>query len=648
MFCERYHAVFTAGDKTTINLLLLGETGTGKSTWINGFANYVSFESLADAEEGGGEFPIRTTFLVIDPETYEDRVIATDKNVLPGDGAAGQSVTQESRLYSFTYDGSVTVNVIDTPGLFSTEDVLNDKHEKDKQHVENILHFIGRFDELHAICILLKPNQARITSGFAYCIREIFRHLHESATKNVIFVITNAKSTNFQPGNTLPTLRAFLTGNSLCSIKPGRNNVYCIENDTVQHIVEHINGLPHDDNARMIAEMSWEKSVETTTKILTYVQNLQPHKVAGTQCIYNTRRLIGILSKVLFDTVKCSMNNLEKLKAKKMKVMKRQLEIQTSPEQFVTEDIREIMYTEIQKIEIKELEHSNTVCKSPECSEVVGNERHFKQICCKNCKGFMTLWTCRAFGGISGAKCRECGCERAEHEWRATETWLEKEVLFDDSEAGIEMVLSRDDALSKLNAHCNQLEVCIGAIEREQKQMLETGAIMSLYLKQNALLSATASDNLGTCLRNEFAAFVCAYSKTQSELMRQLSEFAKTAHEVHRQKRVDDINKDINNFVDCKENLWKLIEEYDDYYKKAGETGKVYTTLEVCSMIDELYKLARDGETLKTAVLQVERCHRLAIQNDDSKISIVIRKISKVWQIFNTKKRALMSLLSAW
>ena len=561
--------MFAGGDKTTINLLLLGETGTGKSTWINGFANYVSFESLADAEEGGGEFPIRTTFMVIDPETYEDQMITTDKNVLPGDSAAlGQSVTQESRLYSFTYDGSVTVNVIDTPGLFSTEDDVCDNHAMDKQHVDNILHFIGRFDELHAICILLKPNQARITVGFTYCIKEILRHLHESASENVIFIITNAKSTNFQPSNTLQILDKVLAENSLGSIRPGRNNVYCIENDTVQHIVEHINGYLHDDFTRMMAKVSWEKSVETTMKLLTHVQNLQPHKVAGTQCIYNTRRLIGILSNVLFDAVKCSMNNLEELNDKKTKVTERRSEIQRSPEQFVTEDLREILYTKIQKIEVKKLEHSNTVCKSPECSEVVGNERHFKQVCCKKCKGFITLWTCSAFEGISGAKCGQCGCERAMHAWRATETLLKKEVLFDDSEAGIEKVLSRDEALSKLNAHCERLEQLIDSIEKERKQLLETGAIMSLYLEQNALLSATTSDNLGTCLRNELAAFESASSKRHNEKMRQVNEMTKTADEKDTQRVIDDINNDIINVLNCKKNLEELIDEYEDCYKK--------------------------------------------------------------------------------
>ena len=37
----------------TINILMLGETGVGKSTWINGIANFLAYEKMENAIEGG-------------------------------------------------------------------------------------------------------------------------------------------------------------------------------------------------------------------------------------------------------------------------------------------------------------------------------------------------------------------------------------------------------------------------------------------------------------------------------------------------------------------------------------------------------------------------------------------------------------------
>ena len=391
----------------------------------------------------------------------------------------------------------------------------------------------------------------------------------------------------------------------------------------------------------MIAQMSWEESVKTTTRMLTYIQGLPPHDVGGAQCLYNTRRLIGILSKVLLEIVKCSKENVEILKDKKNEIECRQSEIQNSPEDFVPTDLRDTLYTEIRKVEVKKLTRSHTVCTSPQCSEVVGNERIFKQICCDDCKGFISTWTCKAFKGISGATCRYCGCKRAKHEWRATTTELTSEVLFDNTEEGIYKVLNRDDALRKLKDHCEKIEEKIAQMECERKQMLEAGAMMSIFLEQKALVStASTSDNLGSCLRNERDTYGHAVSNGVRQKMSKI-EYGK-----EREKSVAAINKYIMGVTLCMENLNKLIDDYDKYYESARNSGKVYTMQDVHEMIDDLYKLPMDGKTLKVAVSEVKRCEKLAIEDDHSANSFLIGKISKVWQAIKSKKQAVVSHLT--
>ncbi len=72
--------------------------------------------------------------------------------------------------------------------------------EQDKENFQNILAYISYYEEIHGICILLKPNNSRLTVMFEFCVKELLTHLHKSAAANILFCFTNARSTNYRPG----------------------------------------------------------------------------------------------------------------------------------------------------------------------------------------------------------------------------------------------------------------------------------------------------------------------------------------------------------------------------------------------------------------------------------------------------------------
>jgi len=154
--------------------------------------------------------------------------------------------------------------------------------------------------------------------------------------------------------------------------------------------------------------------------------------------------------------------------------------------------------------------------------------------------------------------------------------------------------------LKQLRARCEEIDGYITQNEEERDQLLETGAKLSIFVQQQVLLSTETSDNLGFYLRNECDAFKDAESET------------------HRQ------------------NLEELYKRYEYHYEKANSSGEVFTMLDVHNMVNDLYKLPQNGETLKKAVLETEKSHKRVEQDDKSTTDVVIKKISKFFGFFSS------------
>jgi hypothetical protein len=173
-----------------INILLLGETGVGKSTFINAFVNYLSFDTFEQAELNKPVVLIPVSFLMTVGDNFDERIVkfgAVDDSKNEDFDHPGQSVTQHCKSYIFHLNDGKKLCIIDTPGFGDTRGL-----DQDDRNMQNILEYINNLDHLNAICFLLKPNTSRLNIFFRSCLTQILDLLGPNICKNLTFCFTNS------------------------------------------------------------------------------------------------------------------------------------------------------------------------------------------------------------------------------------------------------------------------------------------------------------------------------------------------------------------------------------------------------------------------------------------------------------------------
>lgn len=285
------------------NLLILGETGVGKSTWINSFINFLTYESLSEAETGGLCTLIPSKFTVYDSYTKPTTVrTGVSENEI---FQVGQSATQLSKVYKFQI-GTGIIRIIDTPGIGDTRGI-----DKDKENFQNILHTIANIHDLHGICILLKPNNARINVIFRFCIKELLANLHRDASKNIIFCFTNTRGTFYRPADTMKTLETVLGENRNIELPLNQQTVYCFDSEAYRYLAAVVNDPPikFEEDDKSNYEKSWQKSMAETKRMLSYINSLKPHETTSTLNLNHARELVLSLTRPLGQISKKILTN---------------------------------------------------------------------------------------------------------------------------------------------------------------------------------------------------------------------------------------------------------------------------------------------------------------------------------------------------
>ncbi|XP_028397642.1 uncharacterized protein LOC114521398 [Dendronephthya gigantea] len=465
-----------------MNILILGETGVGKSTWINGIVNYLSFADLNEAREADNLLVlIPSQFLFTkDGKSVEVKIGEISENEVL---QPGHSATQETRSYLF-HVGDLKIRLIDTPGIGDSRGI-----EQDRKNFDNILSYLNHYDEIHAVCILLKPNNSRLNAMFRFCIQELLVRLHTSAKNNIVFCFTNSRGTFYQPGDTLPSLNKMLKEKRI-GITANPKNYFCFDNEAFRFLACLHNEITFSDEDVKIYAASWEKAVNETNKLFGHIKKIPPHETKKTISMNEARRVVVAMSKPMAAVAKTIQENVQEANNAMVEIKNDTLNMEALEEKLNITGV---------DLERKKLPYPMTVCTNSACTEIVAvggdeivNRKNFTQICHDHCNisGVPTetrndprLQGCKCISGIYCLKCRHHYNDHMHLTYtleKVSKQFISKDVQ--------KKILAKKTEKERKEEYQAFIDGMLNELQNEEKLIMQVSAKYGAFLKDNALI----------------------------------------------------------------------------------------------------------------------------------------------------------------
>lgn len=292
-----------------LNVLLLGETGIGKSTFINAFVNYIAFKSIEKAEKNGPIILIPISFQMSNDDQSEeyDVNLGEQNNSEENFNHPGQTCTQHCQSYMFNLGNNTKLRIIDTPGIGDTRGLSqNDKN------IQYILSYVSNLSHLNAVCILLKPNVSRLNILFRSCLEQIFNFLGPNAHDNIIFCFTSSRSTFFLPGNTGPLLKKMLNDfPEDHAPQLSKENLFYFDSESFRYLatIKSQVNVSFNDDQKTIFITTWDKSVSESIRWLDSIKSRPNYQMNTWHSIKHAQIIITSLIRPILETIRHILRN---------------------------------------------------------------------------------------------------------------------------------------------------------------------------------------------------------------------------------------------------------------------------------------------------------------------------------------------------
>ncbi|XP_029729937.2 uncharacterized protein LOC115253545 isoform X1 [Aedes albopictus] len=319
------------------NIILFGETGSGKSTMINYLTNYFHNGTPKNFKIA---IPTKHHEATEGLEHHEDNV-----------QDASKSQTRACTIYDFRKQDTI-FNFIDTPGLSDTEGVAQDDF-----NIQQIMGAAEQSGVLTAIILVINGTQARATVNLRNTLCLLRSSIPDILLQNLVVVLTNcsATSVNFDLAHlkpwTIPEANIFHMNNSALS----------------RPVSQWIN----NERMKKDLEREWEYSMETIDELI------QSLKLLGGKATEAFKQM-----RINRDRIKSQLHSIL-LDVKKFQDLQNELGILKITQQNISTDIQKYSdFKRTKRVEFTEFEKCNecsTICSvcSKLCRENWANVNSF-------------------------------------------------------------------------------------------------------------------------------------------------------------------------------------------------------------------------------------------------------------------------------
>jgi GTPase SAR1 family protein len=407
-------------------MLLIGETGSGKTSFLNLLCNY-NFVLTMGFEAGLKEFH---EFHELQFESNADKL---------------ESKTSSATMYNAQL-GVWPIGVIDTPGLADPRGM-----DEDEKHIQKIIEAVEAQPYINCVCLVTNGRATRMSATLKYVLSEITAILPKTVIDNVIVVFTNTSSMLHLTFD-VDGLKTFFGGKF--------EHYFCIENPycLYEKIKNNQKDLPIDEVAEAL-KSKFERTATILNHMFKQIESFRPVHTNGFTNLYEKKKEVEHTVLITLNEYNNQMRLEERIKQEEVKLKAASM----------TKVLNEKFESKVDRIVSKKTAHYNMLCGAPGCYSN----------CHVNCSCFgtkqfdkETFKKCSAINSSTGT-CNVCGHDYRHHYHNEALFELKKESIIDETtKAKYEAAKTDEDRAKVAKQNLQQLKVKSEQKKRNLSQQL--------------------------------------------------------------------------------------------------------------------------------------------------------------------------------